>query len=129
MQRDGSQARLVLRQRGSQRLLLNANLYPKMATTKMVGGKGVTFAAVNAAPALQGADGGDAAQQQQAAEGAAADQQEAHAVMRTYAFKVKSPERIDAFVACVEAHKAPKGAAGAGEQQQQQRPPTGEAAV
>jgi hypothetical protein len=110
-----SQARLVMRQRGSQRLLLNANLYPTMAATKMVGGKGVTFAAVNAAPALAAEGGGDAEQRPQGgdaggdgggggdAAAAAAASSKAH--MRTYAFKTKAPERIDAFVAAVDAHK------------------------
>lgn len=46
-----TQARMVMRQRGNLKLLMNARLYPGMATSKMVGGKGVTFSAVNAAAA------------------------------------------------------------------------------
>lgn len=110
------QARLVMRQRGSQRLLLNANLYPNMTTSKMVGGKGVTFAAVNAAAAVV-QDGKD--KEKEVAEGEGGEEQSADkeskteaaasssaAVMRTYALKVKSTERINAFVATVEKYKA-----------------------
>ena len=35
----GGQARLVMRQRGNQRLVLNANLWPEMKVTLMDGGK------------------------------------------------------------------------------------------
>ncbi|KAF6263158.1 hypothetical protein COO60DRAFT_1698932 [Scenedesmus sp. NREL 46B-D3] len=126
------QARLVMRQRGSHKLLLNANLYPKMATSKMVGGKGVTFAAVNAAATAAAAAGQQAdkegkekpkedakeedAGQEEAAKGeAAADAQVAgedgkagggKVAMRTYAFKAKSADKIDALVVAVDQHKA-----------------------
>jgi hypothetical protein len=119
------QGRLVMRQRGSHKLLLNANLYPKMATSKMVGGKGVTFAAVNAAVTAaaagqdagkeekQDAKEGDAAEKEAgAAEDAAAAEDSKGAggkgasAMRTYAFKAKSADKIDAFVVAVDQHKA-----------------------
>lgn len=61
------QARLVMRQRGNLRLLLNANLWADMAVNIMDGGVGVTFAVQNAA-AVATADGKDAG----AKEGAAA---------------------------------------------------------
>jgi hypothetical protein len=130
------QGRLVMRQRGSHKLLLNANLYPKMATSKMVGGKGVTFAAVNAAVVAAAAAGqeGDKDEKDKAKEGAAeggaedagakgdaaADAGEggkagsgkgASNAMRTYAFKAKSAEKIDAFVVAVDQHKASAAAA------------------
>ncbi|KAL0054625.1 hypothetical protein WJX82_000112 [Trebouxia sp. C0006] len=41
------QARLVMRQRGNFRLLLNANLWPHMPVSMMDGGKGVTFPCIN----------------------------------------------------------------------------------
>lgn len=52
-------ARLVMRQRGNLRLLLNANLWEDMAVNVMDGGLGVTFAVHNAAaaPAADGKEG------------------------------------------------------------------------
>lgn len=52
-------ARLVMRQRGNLRLLLNANLWEEMAVNVMDGGLGVTFAVHNAAaaPAADGKEG------------------------------------------------------------------------
>lgn len=57
---DTGQARLVMRQRGNLRLLLNANLWDDMAVNVMDGGVGVTFAVQNAvaAPAAAAKDGG-----------------------------------------------------------------------
>jgi Ran-binding protein 3 len=95
-------ARLVMRQKGSQRLLLNANLYPKMSTSKMVGGKGATFAAVNAAPPVPG----EGQKEGEAAESAAATAAAAAAaVMRTFAFKAKGADEITAFLAAVDRYK------------------------
>lgn len=101
-------ARLVMRQKGSQRLLLNANLYPKMNTSKMVGGKGATFSAVNAAPPVPGEEqpskGDDKQEGGQAvpeAGGAASTS------MKTYAFK-SSADEINAFLAAVEKYKGAK---------------------
>jgi hypothetical protein len=103
---------------------LNANLYPKMSTCKMVGGKGVTFAAVNAAVGTAGAaDDGkgegaadgrevpaahstDASSSHEGAEAATAAATAAGAAaMKTYAFRVKSAERIEAFVGTVDRYK------------------------
>lgn len=111
------QARMVMRQRGSQRLLLNARLHPTMTTSKMVGGKGATFAAVNAAAASAAAAASDAAAGQEGKEKASQeeggsqseaskDNSNAPAVMRTYALKVKSAEKIDEFVTVVDKHKS-----------------------
>lgn len=44
-------ARLLMRQRGNLRLILNATLYPSMAPSPMLGGKGITLACVNHAAA------------------------------------------------------------------------------
>jgi len=90
-----------------------------MMTSKMVGGKGVTFAAVNAAAGLGAAgsteDKADAAaasskqddvattaeagshDASQEGAAAAAPLTAANTAMRTYAFRVKSAERIDAL--------------------------------
>lgn len=113
-------ARLVMRQKGSQRLLLNANLYPKMTTSKMVGGKGATFAAVNAAPPVPGGEGaakdddGEAGGAASAAAAAAA----AASTMKTYAFKAKSADEISAFLAAVDRYKVERpDVAGSGDKQ------------
>jgi hypothetical protein len=104
-----------MRQKGSQRLLLNANLYPGMVTSKMVGGKGATFAAVNAAPAVPGegeakgekeGEGGDAAAAAAAAEAPK---------MKTYAFKAKSADEITLFLSSVDQYKERSGVDAAGE--------------
>jgi hypothetical protein len=108
-----------MRQKGSQRLLLNANLYPKMPTEKMMGGKGATFAAVNAAPAGGGEsgvkgekDGEEAAAAAEAAPAAGA----AAPCMRTFAFKAKGTAEIDQFLAAMDKYKAGSGADARGEQ-------------
>ena len=129
--RSTHRARLVMRQKGSQRLLLNANLYPQMTTSKMVGGKGATFSAVNAAPPVPGEDQGKAEQgaggkQEQdaaAADAAAGPAAAAAASMRTYAFKAKADE-ITAFLAAVDKYKAgsKEGAGGEGEASKQGNP-------
>lgn len=110
---------MVMRQKGSQRLLLNANLYPKMPTEKMMGGKGATFAAVNAAPAGGGEsgvkgekDGEEAAAAAEAAPAAGA----AAPCMRTFAFKAKGTAEIDQFLAAMDKYKAGSGADAGGEQ-------------
>lgn len=50
MHRVTGKARLVMRQRGTLKLLLNAALYPAMTVTPMLEGKGVTFAVANVLP-------------------------------------------------------------------------------
>jgi hypothetical protein len=114
-----------MRQKGSQRLLLNAALYPAMATSKMMGGKGVTFAAANAAAPPGSEEGGspskanggeaskaDAASTSSAAPSAGAAA--AAAAIKTYALKCKAPDKIDEFVSLVEVYKG-RPASGAAE--------------
>lgn len=85
-----------------------------MTTSKMVGGKGVTFAAVNAAAAsaaagdaAAGKEGKEQASQEESGSQTEAgkDSSSAAHVMRTYALKVKSAEKIDEFVVAVDKHK------------------------
>jgi Ran-binding protein 3 len=52
------QARFVMRQRGNLRLLMNANLWSGINIAIMDGGKGVTFAVVNAAAGVEEEEGG-----------------------------------------------------------------------
>lgn len=111
-------ARLVMRQKGSQRLLLNANLYPQMPTSKMVGGKGATFAAVNAAPPVPAEGAGKEGEGADAAAGAVA----ASSTMKTYAFKAKSAAEIDDFLAKVDQYKATSVEPSAGEGDKQANP-------
>ena len=85
-------ARLVMRSRGAHRLLLNAALWPGMKATRMDGGRGASFAAVNGAAAAAG----DALPPSSAVPAAA---------MATYAFRAPTPAALDEFVAAIEAHK------------------------
>jgi len=101
--RSSHRARLVMRQKGSQRLLLNANLFPTMIPSKMVGGKGATFMAVNAAPPVPSEQQGKAEKQEEGAADAAATPAAAPS-LKTYAFKAKSAE-IDAFLDAVNKYK------------------------
>jgi hypothetical protein len=104
-------ARLVMRQRGTSRLLLNARLYGSTAMSKMMGGKGATFAVANfAAPAGETLAGGDGDGSAPAGEVAAKAQGSDEAgggtaAMRTYALRVKRTEQIDDFIAVVEQRK------------------------
>jgi hypothetical protein len=123
--RDSGRARLVMRQRGSQKLLLNAGLYAGMSTSKMVGGKGVTFAAANAAATATDTPADSAG------EGKGGDGKPdcgSGAPLRTYALKLKSVERVDEFITTVDAHKA-AGGEDADQQQRQQPNATGEEVV
>ncbi|KAK9902620.1 hypothetical protein WJX75_000372 [Coccomyxa subellipsoidea] len=92
----GGQARLVMRQRGNLRLLLNANLFPGMKLTPMDGGKGTTFACINAASA----EAGSAKKEEEGKDGEAAPS--GH--LGTFAFRVKVPGKLEEFVSTVQAH-------------------------
>jgi hypothetical protein len=96
-----------MRQKGSQRLLLNANLYPGMVTSKMVGGKGATFAAVNAAPAVPGEGEAKGDKEGEGADAAAAAAEAPK--MKTYAFKAKSADEITSFLSSVDQYKERSG--------------------
>ncbi|PSC76436.1 nuclear pore complex NUP50A [Micractinium conductrix] len=107
------QGRLVMRQKGNLRLLMNANLWGEMQVSKMEGGKGATFACVNAAvPGDQGKKeggaGGEAAVAGgEAAAGGDADAKPAAAPhLATFALRIKAPDVLDQFIAAVNAHKA-----------------------
>ena len=92
--------------RGNLRLLLNARLWDGITATRMDGGKGATFAVVNAAAAGGGADGGGGRGGEGGGGAAAVDTKQ----FKTYAFRVKSSDLLDAFLAAVEAHKGKKAA-------------------
>ncbi len=99
------QARLVMRQRGNLRLLLNANLWPEMAVNEMDGGKGATFAVVNAtdgAAAEANGGGGKAADSAAAAAAAAADSlagsSDRLAGLTTFAVRFKTGQVLTSFV-------------------------------
>jgi len=79
--------RLVMRSRGHLRLLLNARLWPGIQATRTLdGSKGATFCVVNFAAA-----GDDAAAPPPA--------------VATYAFRMKAADKVDEFLAAVDAHK------------------------
>ncbi len=93
-------ARLVMRSRGHLRLLLNARLWAGMAAARMDGGKGATFAVVNAAGAP-----GDADPTAAPPAAAGAPPPAAGPSLSTYAFRVKTADKLDEFLAAIEAHK------------------------
>lgn len=119
-----SSARLVMRSRGLHRLLLNANLWAGMKAARMDGGRGATFAVVNAAavaPAEGGAAGGASADggakdaASAAASAAASSSAASAAKLATYAFRCSSTAKLDEFLAAVEEHNKRAAASAEGE--------------
>lgn len=88
------QGRIIMRQRGNLRLLLNANLWPDMAVNSMDGGMGVTFAVHNAAADVTAKE-----------ENGASTESGAKTKMTTYAFRTKAQQTLTELSAAVEAHK------------------------
>ncbi|KAL6768931.1 NUP50B [Auxenochlorella protothecoides x Auxenochlorella symbiontica] len=93
--KESKQGRLVMRQRGNLRLLMNANLWPDMPAARMEGGKGVTFAVINAVSGEEG---------EAAGEGAPAPSGEGQ--LSTFALRIRNPDVLAAFLMALEAHKA-----------------------
>ncbi|CAK0783922.1 hypothetical protein CVIRNUC_007122 [Coccomyxa viridis] len=97
-------ARLIMRNKGNFRLLLNASIWPGMKVTPMDGGKGVTFIVMNAAQStgdskagVEGKDGeGDAPEEGK---------------MSTWAYRVKMEAKLAEFAAAVNEHRTPVSAA------------------
>ena len=92
-----------MRQRGNLRLLLNANLWPEMAVNEMDGGKGATFAVVNATDGgAAEANGGKAADSAAAAAAAAADSlassSDRTVGLTTFAVRFKTGQVLASFV-------------------------------
>ena len=115
-----------MRSRGHLRLLLNANLWAGMKAARMDGGRGATFAVVNAAAAVgggssaaEGGGGGDKDSATAAAAAAAASPSSSSAAaavkLATYAFRCSSAANLDEFLAAVEEHNKRAAAAGEGE--------------
>ena len=90
-----------MRQRGNLRLLLNANLWPEMAVNEMDGGKGATFAVVNATDggSAETNGGGKAADSAAAATAAAADSSgDQSSGLTTFAVRFKTGQVLSSFV-------------------------------
>ena len=91
-----------MRQRGNLRLLLNANLWPEMAINEMDGGKGATFAVVNAADdsVAEAAGGGQAADSAAAAAaaGSASGGGDKPSGLTTFAVRFKTGQALLQFV-------------------------------
>jgi len=86
-------ARIVMRQRGNLRLLLNANLWSDMAVNRMDGGLGVTFALHNAATDASNGEGAVPA------EGATKP------ALSTFAFRTKTQQTLTDLTTAIETHK------------------------
>lgn len=84
-----SAGRVVMRQKGNLRLLLNANLWKEMHLNRMDGGKGVTFAVVNHALVGDGEENGGGG----------------GGPLATYAFRVKTEDLLEKFIEAVDSHK------------------------
>ncbi|KAF5843167.1 hypothetical protein DUNSADRAFT_1594 [Dunaliella salina] len=86
--------RMVMRQAGNLRLLLNAKVYASMPIQLMPGNVGVTFGVVNAAASSSAQEEKEAA----TGEPKATEQQQAHAAVSTkpstWAVRIKSSERV-----------------------------------
>ena len=96
------QTRLVMRAKGSGKLLLNANLWPEM-TVSLMEGRGVTFAVVNhagapAAPAAAEQQGGA----DQGGEGGEADDSRE---LSTYAVRLREQGKADLLFRLIEENK------------------------
>ncbi len=108
--------RAVMRERASKRLILNARLYAAMPTSRMAPPqKGVTFAAVNVAPAHQAGDAAPAAGAAAAGDDGAAARAAApdQAAMQTYALRLKGADTVDALLGVIESWKTAAKAAAA----------------
>lgn len=112
------QARLVMRQKGNLRLLMNAALWPEMVVAKMEGGKAATFAVLNDAAAAgapaSGEPSGSGADAKEAEEGGVKAEDKAGAVkLTTYAFRVKPVDKLEAFMTAMNEYKTGASANGA----------------
>ena len=90
-----------MRQRGNLRLLLNANLWPEMAINEMDGGKGATFAVVNATDdSAAEADGSGKAADSAAAAAAAGSTSggDRPSGLTTFAVRFKTAQILSQFV-------------------------------
>lgn len=99
------QGRLVMRQKGNLRLLMNANLWAEMQVTKMEGGKGATFVCVNAAAAGEETTPG----KKDAAKEAPIEPKEVPAAttqLSTFAARFKTADDVEGFAAAVDGAKA-----------------------
>lgn len=116
------QGRVIMRQKGNLRLLLNANLWADMPVARMEGGRGVTFAVVNHAQEQGGAGAGEgktgeaeavgekaAATETSEEEGANANgtaaADKSAPGLATFGFRIKSPEILEAFFEALQTHK------------------------
>lgn len=93
-------ARIVMRQKGTLRLLMNASLWEAMTVTKMEGGQGVTMALDNRIEEDEGKDG-----ENKKTDEVTADQTEEAPRLLTYAVRIRPPEQLDDFITAIEEHK------------------------
>lgn len=108
------QARMVMRQRGNLRLILNAKLFPQMTIAHMVGNnKAATFACMNAVSVAEAGGKGEGKEGEKSEN---SDKGEA-AVLKTWAVSIKNEEKVNQMIEVVNKHKGAAAAAAEGEQQ------------
>lgn len=90
--KETGQGRVVMRQKGNLRLLLNANLWKEMQLNRMDGGKGVTFAVINHALASEEAPE-DVSRTKDLP------------VLATFALRLKTKEALEGFIEATDEHK------------------------
>jgi Ran-binding protein 3 len=112
---DDGLARLVMRQKGTLRVLMNASLWAGMTVSRMEGGQGVTFAVDNRAEVEQSQRGEVEAGGALQGEEEKKEEQGGESIpkLTTYAVRIKPVEALDDFVAAIEGHK------GAGQEKKQ----------
>lgn len=107
-------ARMVMRQNGNLRLLLNAAVYPGMPVQFMTGNVGVTFGVVNAA-APHDAKEGEGKEMDKAPEDAAATApKEGGPKPKTWALRIKSADQVQALHTLLQQLRQPPGSAAEG---------------
>lgn len=90
-------ARIIMRQKGTLRLLMNASLWAGMSVTKMEGGQGVTMALDNRAEGEETKEDGKPTEEKKSDEDTPR--------LLTYAVRIKPLEELEKFIKAVEEYK------------------------
>lgn len=126
LKRGDGKARLIMRQKGSGRLILNAALWAGMTVGIMEGGRGITFSVANAAVEEGEAGASGAGKEGSEAEAAAAAGAAKGAApsLATFAFRTVPRTMQDALIGTINKYKEGVAVGGANGEE-----PTGSGAV